>query len=361
MNKVLFISSFFPSSKTAGQAYSLRLIEHLSKNNSKVDIFAFYNTYQESDFKKSNLNYIYSEKLSLVNRFINFCNCLFVHPALSSRFSILKLIKLRKIINDYDVVYFDYTQSFLYSIFLNHRNKIHMAHDILIQKYIREDKSWLNLINKKWIQLCESILFKALKNVYTFSCKDNEVLETFYEHENALSVPFFLDDRIYNISIETKDYFIMYGSWSRVENFDSLKYFFSTCDDEWKSQKIVILGSGLDDLFVKELLSQGYNIEYKGFVDNPYIYLSKAKALLATLRYGAGVKVKVIESFACGTPVIGTNIAFEGIDQSYSNFMLPYNCHLPNLEKFNIIARVKFKEFFRSTYGINKVVEKILN
>lgn len=55
-------------------------------------------------------------------------------------------------------------------------------------------------------------------------------------------------------------------------------------------------------------------MEYLGFMDNPYVQIAKCQALIAPLFNGAGVKVKVIEALALGTPVIGTDIAFEGIE-----------------------------------------------
>lgn len=50
-----------------------------------------------------------------------------------------------------------------------------------------------------------------------------------------------------------------------------------------------------------------------GFVDDSLDVLYKSSALIAPLFAGAGVKVKVIDAFTTGTPVIGTNIAFEGL------------------------------------------------
>ena len=38
--------------------------------------------------------------------------------------------------------------------------------------------------------------------------------------------------------------------------------------------------------------------------------------------YRAGIKVKVIEALACGIPVIGTDIAFEGLPPLFNSFML---------------------------------------
>jgi glycosyltransferase involved in cell wall biosynthesis len=43
-------------------------------------------------------------------------------------------------------------------------------------------------------------------------------------------------------------------------------------------------------------------------------YIDAARLSVAPLRFGAGVKGKVLESLGRGTPVVGTAIAFEGID-----------------------------------------------
>ncbi len=54
-------------------------------------------------------------------------------------------------------------------------------------------------------------------------------------------------------------------------------------------------------------------MELLGFVENPYPVLAGARALIAPLFQGAGVKFKVLEALACGTTVVGTEIALEGI------------------------------------------------
>ena len=59
-----------------------------------------------------------------------------------------------------------------------------------------------------------------------------------------------------------------------------------------------------------------------GFVDNPYKIMSESLGLIAPLFHGAGIKVKVIESLACGTPVIGTEVAFEGIDFIENKYLI---------------------------------------
>ena len=70
---------------------------------------------------------------------------------------------------------------------------------------------------------------------------------------------------------------------------------------------------------------------------------------------GAGVKVKVVESLACGTPVIGNEIAFEGISDEFSDFMIYANnpeeyAEIINKINLSIDKRLEFKERFMSNY-----------
>lgn len=54
------------------------------------------------------------------------------------------------------------------------------------------------------------------------------------------------------------------------------------------------------------------NLLVHGWVNDLNALLSSARLGIAPLRYGAGFKGKVATSLACGTPVIGTSITFEG-------------------------------------------------
>ncbi len=53
-----------------------------------------------------------------------------------------------------------------------------------------------------------------------------------------------------------------------------------------------------------------------GSVQNHRAALQKHRVLLAPLRFGAGIKGKVLEAWATGTPVVGTPIAMEGFDHA---------------------------------------------
>ncbi len=67
-------------------------------------------------------------------------------------------------------------------------------------------------------------------------------------------------------------------------------------------------------------LQKSPSIRVRGNESNIEPYLKSAIALCAPLRFGAGIKGKILEAWSYGTPVLGTSIAFEGM------------CSLPGLD-----------------------------
>lgn len=64
-------------------------------------------------------------------------------------------------------------------------------------------------------------------------------------------------------------------------------------------------------------------IRVHGFVEDHRAALSKHEVMLAPLRFGAGIKGKVLEAWATGTPVLGTRIAFESMGDGFAEFQNP--------------------------------------
>jgi len=63
-----------------------------------------------------------------------------------------------------------------------------------------------------------------------------------------------------------------------------------------------------------ELLAlAGDDIEVPGWVDDLRPYYRREKVALAPIRFGSGIKAKIIEAAACGLPVVTTGIGAEGL------------------------------------------------
>lgn len=61
-------------------------------------------------------------------------------------------------------------------------------------------------------------------------------------------------------------------------------------------------------------LGQGPSVTVTGTVPDVRPYLHASTALLVPLRYGSGVRTKILEAFAAGRPVVSTAVGAEGLD-----------------------------------------------
>lgn len=303
-SKMLFLTAFPPNRKTAGQNYTRNLLSDLAND---FDIDVYYWEYPNHEVEKDKNIKSYTAIPKAKSNLSILSSCFF--PLFSRRFSFKILRKIKSLANNYDILYFDFSQTFIYSYYLRHPFKMGMAHDIILQKYSRS--KFLRLI-LPWVKWSEKKLISSLTHLFTFSAKDRIILKKEYNRYSNV-VPFYIENEIFNIdlnSIEIDEYFVMYGAWNRPENQNSLKWVIKNYKS--KFPKLKILGGFLPQ-DIKEEITLKNNIFYEGFVDNPYIIIAKSRGLIAPLFEGAGVKVKAIESLALGTPILGTSVTFEGL------------------------------------------------
>lgn len=281
--KILFITAFPPCEKTAGQDYSRRLIIDLIYKRHNVSLIYF-------EYPNHNLS-IPDKVVVLMKIKPSLRNCLLqpgFHPFYTKRFDAEALNYIQSIKDEYDMIYFDFSQVHLYSCYINHPYKVLMCHDIILQKYERKGKLQLPYIKRS-----EKRCLKSSNNIYTFSKKDSDFL---LNHYNIKSTPvnFYLKNGKYNYILNEIEplTFCFYGAWNRSENSGSLLWFF---DKVYKSLKtnlsFIVIGGGMN-LKLQEYLKKYRNVKYLGFVDDPVLEVSRCQALIAPLKKGAGVKVK---------------------------------------------------------------------
>jgi glycosyltransferase involved in cell wall biosynthesis len=365
MKRILLICAFVPSNTSGGLNYSRLFINDLAKTY-KVDLVLFKYSYLTSyNIENENVTVVKVFKNSFLIKLINCIFSPFLHPFFTSRFNVVNLLKIKRIINKkkYDAIYLDYSQIFLYGKFIKNIPKIFMSHDVITQRYLRSGSKLsakLCLISEKFVLNCEN------SKVFVFSKKDKNLMSKYFKID-SLVTSFYVEKAVFDTPLDKiDDYYVFYGTWKRKDNYEGLLWFFKNIYPFVESRvKIKILGKGLDP-FLKFIDYQ--NVNYLGFVKNPYLIISRSKGLIAPLFSGAGVKVKVIESLACGTIVIGTKIAFEGVDELFSEYLIDIenynfedcasflNSYSPNLDE-----KRKLKELFLSNYHQNKEVLTYIN
>jgi len=61
------------------------------------------------------------------------------------------------------------------------------------------------------------------------------------------------------------------------------------------------------------LASPGSRIEVTGYVDDPARYLAETAAFVVPLRSGAGMRVKILDAWCWGLPIVSTRVGAEGL------------------------------------------------
>ena len=322
MKKILFVTAYPPCSKTAGQDYSKRLIQDLVNNGYEVDLF--YGLYPAHDPE-------IPEKTKIIGTFKpSYINCLLhikYHPLFSRRFSIKTLKKLQSFAPKYDLLYFDFSQVHLFSLFIEHPCKILMCQDVNYQKFERQKSLTLG-----WIKKTEGKILKQPNcKVFTFSRKDCDLISKLYNvtsnNVNQYLKSITIDKTDYIID---KNYFVFFGAWNRLENVEGLKWFIKEIYPKLPpSYKFDIVGGGATEE-TKQYCTRK-NVSFTGFVNEPLDYIKRAQAMISPLRQGAGTKNKVLDAMCTGTPIIGTETTFEGIED---NSQYPLFHHAEKVEDF---------------------------
>jgi glycosyltransferase involved in cell wall biosynthesis len=336
---IYFLSAFPPSKMTAGQNYTRQLLNNIPENI-YIDFNYFDYEGQEASFiDKSN---IISHEIK-ISKFIRFLNCIFLfwmHPLFTNRFNLILAFKMYFKMKKADLIYLNFSQVFLYGLLLPKKKKIMMLHDVIVQKVERNNNQTIfkKLFYKIAFLTERFVLSMPNTDFLCFSDKDKNILQERY-NITASVVNSIIASEIKNLIIDEFDSkaFCFFGAWNRKENSKGLEYFIDNVAPLCPHELLFyIIGPNLPKKII-ERLNYFKNFKYVGFIQNPYISISRCSGLLAPLFQGAGIKVKVIESLACGTHVIGTKIATEGIECSVPNAIT--NCESA-VDFVNAIAKL---------------------
>ena len=110
--------------------------------------------------------------------------------------------------------------------------------------------------------------------------------------------------------------FVSIGNFLHPPNLDVVRYLKKDIWPKIKKElpvaKLHIYGA-YDTPNIKEMHNEKEGFLVHGFVENAFEVLNSAKVLLAPLRFGAGLKGKLIQAMQTGTPCAMSSVAAEGM------------------------------------------------
>ncbi len=115
----------------------------------------------------------------------------------------------------------------------------------------------------------------------------------------------------------TSPLILFIGTLTWEPNVDGLLWFLENCWSiikEHHPDVRFVIGGRSPDKRLLEWSKQDPAIEIPGFIKDPEQYIKKARVFIAPLRFGSGMKVKVLNAMYRGIPTVTTDIGIEGIE-----------------------------------------------
>ena len=123
---------------------------------------------------------------------------------------------------------------------------------------------------------------------------------------------FTIDSSEKNYNMKRKPQFVFAGRLDKAKGIDLLF-------DAWKNidnLELIVCGTGPEEQWCKDYIIKNKikSIKMIGLVDNKEVkkIISESKGLILPTQWYEGFPMSILESFSCGTPVIGSNIGNVG-------------------------------------------------
>jgi len=247
-----------------------------------------------------------------------------LHARINKRF--ITTLKDAMVTGNYDEVFVDFTQCIkpvLIARTLSGKNLrvTSCLHDVYAQKFLRRPGIYSRVLHGV---LCQSELavLQDVDDIRLLSAKDESIVRSFYSLKQTavaeFAAPSWSRRVIRGRILADAPTLICYGNFNRRENADSALFMVKTVLPIVRRTipncQLKLLGTGSVEFHRKYALPN--HVVALGFVDDPSGAFSECACVVAPLSMGAGVKFKVLDALAANVPVIGTVVAFEGIEPS---------------------------------------------
>ena len=140
-------------------------------------------------------------------------------------------------------------------------------------------------------------------------------------------LPLFSEQLDDNPSFENRTDFVFIGNFLHEPNLDCVRYLASSIwpiiHSKLPEAKLFIYGAYPNDK-VMQLNNSKINFQVLGRAEDAAEVIKNARVMLAPLRFGAGIKGKLLEAMQCGTPSVTSSIGAEAMagDLEWNGFIM---------------------------------------
>jgi glycosyltransferase involved in cell wall biosynthesis len=234
---------------------------------------------------------------------------------------------LKERVRDLDYVYLHKPYpSTKYVDIVRYHTKAHIIYNCGDFHYLRMVRQYKitkdprDLEESRKLKKMEFSLFEKSDLVLTYSEQEKSILSKKMPRKRVRVMPIFFYDEKFPLG-QNKDFkerhgIIFVGGFAHLPNVDAVLWLvnrvFPKILDRNPDVLLTIIGSNPPEEILK---LKSRNIAVTGFVSDENLdeYYSKSRVVVAPIRFGAGVKGKIIEAVAHCVPVVTTTRGIEGI------------------------------------------------
>jgi len=243
----------------------------------------------------------------------------------------------------------------------------YFAHDLhhirLAREYnITHDKN--KYIESETVKQIEMEIFNKVDIIHVVGDFEYNYLKEKFENKIIRNIPLFIYENNYDMiekDFSKRNGLIVVAGLLHAPNADGVLWFakeiYPKIIDKFNEIVWYIVGSDIPDE-IKNLESK--NIIIKGFLSDEELHLlyQKCRIAIAPLRFGAGVKGKILEAAHNQIPIVTTSIGGEGLDKSLGAFIVEDNaekmakiiCELyedfPKLKQMSDSGKLLIEKYF---------------
>jgi glycosyltransferase involved in cell wall biosynthesis len=228
--------------------------------------------------------------------------------------------------NDYDIVQFEFAIMGQHIEFVRGGKTVLHEHDVTYRPAYRRYRASKNLLQRfvlflEWCRwnLYEPKIVQKFHHVLTVTAQDKMLLEwlTGMKHISYLPRAVDVPNAVPIYPSREPMSLLFVGTFAHAPNVDAIL---------WSCEKIfpLVLQKFPDTIFyiiganppsaLSKFSIEHTGIKLLGFVDDIEAYFRRCRVFLAPLRFGGGVKVKILHAMAQAIPVVTTRIGIEGIE-----------------------------------------------
>ena len=178
------------------------------------------------------------------------------------------------------------------------------------------------------------------------------------------------------LAFDQREHFVFIGNGKHAPNIDAILWLnrriWPIIRKSLPESELHIYGPYMPDRILK-LDNKKTGFRIKGWAEDVDSVMSKAKLNLVPLRFGAGLKGKLLEGYRCGTPTITTSFGIEGISHSneiklctrddaisFSNLAIELYINSDNWKKVQILGMNLLNENFTKETLKEEFFKKIM-